>query len=84
MRSAWSGGCELVSSAVVRWRATDCAIAAWARAVWDTRSWVGVDGLVASGPNRRWAILCSGPARLHFVILHRDILKHKEQLSFLS
>jgi hypothetical protein len=40
----------------------------WACAVRDTRPWAGIDGLVASGPNRRRAVLCNGPARLHFVI----------------
>jgi hypothetical protein len=41
---------------------------AWACIVRDTRPWAGIDGLVASGPNRRRAVLCSGPGQLHFVI----------------
>jgi hypothetical protein len=69
MCGVWSGGGKLVDSTSVRWRAADCATAEWARMVRDTQPWAGVDGLMASGPNRRWAVLCSGPARLHFVIL---------------
>jgi hypothetical protein len=69
MRGVWSVGGELVSSAGVRWRAADCATAPWARAVRDMRLWAGVDDLVVSGPNRHRVVLCSGPARLHFVIL---------------
>jgi hypothetical protein len=61
MRSAWSEGGELVGSAGVRWQAADCATAAWARVVWDTQPWGSVDGLVASSPNRRRVVLCSGP-----------------------
>jgi hypothetical protein len=36
------------------------------RMVRDTRSWAGVDSLVASGPNRHQAVLCSGPGPASF------------------
>jgi hypothetical protein len=66
MRGSWSGGGELVGSAGTRWRAADRATAAWARSVRETRPWAGVDGLVASGPNRRQVVLCSGPDSASF------------------
>jgi hypothetical protein len=57
MHSTWSGGGELVDSTDVRWRAADCATAPSARAVRDMQPWAGIDGLVASGPNRHRVVL---------------------------
>jgi hypothetical protein len=57
MHITWSGGGELVDSTDVRWRAADCATTPSARAVRDMQPWAGIDGLVASGPNRHRVVL---------------------------